>query len=87
MKELAYITAVPQQGVFKYFMATLTNNAVVNYFRTSYEELRKVTWPSRTETIRYTLAVILMCVLVATYFGLLDWALSKGLAALVAVTS
>ncbi len=68
-------------------MATLTNNAVVNYFRTSYEELRKVTWPSRADTIRYTIAVIVMCVAVAAYFGLLDWLLNMGLAALVAATS
>lgn len=68
-------------------MASVTNNAVVNYFRTSYQELKKVTWPSRANTIRYTVAVIVMCAVVAAYFGLLDWLLTKGLEALVSVTS
>lgn len=87
MKDLAYITGVPPQGVFKYRMASVTNNVVVNYFRTSYQELKKVTWPSREITIRYTTATIVLCAVMAAYFGVLDWALSKGLAALVSVTS
>ena len=68
-------------------MATITNNIVTNYFRSSWEELKKVTWPSKAETLRYSLAVIIMCAVVATYFGALDWALNKGLEALVSVTS
>lgn len=68
-------------------MATILNNVVTNYFRSSYEELKKVTWPSKAETTRYSLAVVIMCVIVAAYFGALDWVLNKGLEALVSVTS
>ncbi len=68
-------------------MATLANNAVVNYFRSSYEELKKVTWPSKAATVRYSIAVIVMCAVVAAYFGGIDWLLNKGLEALITVTS
>ncbi len=63
------------------------DNPVVNYFRTSYEELRKVTWPSREQTIRYAITTVILCAALAAYFGLLDFALSQGLKALVSVTS
>lgn len=68
-------------------MSALTNNAVIKYFRDAKEELKKVTWPSRQETLRFTIAVVVMSAALAVYFGLLDWLLTKGLEALVAVTS
>jgi preprotein translocase SecE subunit len=68
-------------------LSRVVNNPVVNYFRTSYEELRKVTWPSRKTTTRYAVVTIILCAALAAYFGLLDWALSQGLKALVSVTS
>lgn len=68
-------------------MPSLTNNAVVKYFREAKEELAKVTWPTKQETLRYSLIVIAMCVGVAAYFGLLDWLLNRGLEALVSITT
>jgi len=40
-------------------------------------ELRKVTWPSRRDTIRLTVLVILVCVLVGAFLGALDFGFSK----------
>lgn len=68
-------------------MPSLTNNTVIKYFRDAKEELKKVTWPTKEETVRYTIAVIAMCAALAVYFGLLDWLLTKGLEALVGITS
>lgn len=68
-------------------MIAFLNNPATRYFREAYEELKKVTWPSRAEVLRYTIAVIIMSVVVGVYFGLADWVLSKGLAALVSFTS
>lgn len=65
----------------------IIDNPVVNYFRTSYSELRKVTWPSREQTIHYAVVTVVLCAVLAAYFGLLDWALSQGLKALISVTS
>lgn len=52
-------------------------NTVVDYFRSSKNELTKVTWPSRQDTIRYSTLVIAVSVSVAAFFGLLDMGLSK----------
>ncbi|MCL5775327.1 MAG: preprotein translocase subunit SecE [Patescibacteria group bacterium] len=40
-------------------------------------ELSKVVWPSRTETIRYTLTVIVFSVVVAFVLGAFDYLLLK----------
>lgn len=68
-------------------MIAILNNPVTRYFREAYEELKKVTWPSQGDVRRYTLAIIVMSLVLAVYFGLADWLLSKGLELLVAVTS
>jgi preprotein translocase subunit SecE len=36
-------------------------------------ELKKVNWPTFKETVRYTLIVIFVSVLVAIFLGGLDW--------------
>ena len=41
------------------------------------EELAKVTWPSRKQTIRYTILVILAAVTVGVFLGALDYLLTK----------
>jgi preprotein translocase subunit SecE len=35
-------------------------------------ELKKVTWPTRQETIRYTVTVIIVSIAVAIFLGALD---------------
>jgi preprotein translocase subunit SecE len=44
----------------------------VSYARDSFSELKKVTFPTRQETIQATMVVIVMMVLVSAYLGLLD---------------
>lgn len=43
------------------------------------EELKKVTWPSRAETIRLTLVVVGMSLIIGLYIGIIDILLTKGL--------
>ncbi len=40
------------------------------------EELGKVTWPSQEQTIRYTILVILVAVVVGLFLGGLDYLLT-----------
>jgi len=42
------------------------------YLRDSYSELKKVNWPSKKETVRYTLIVIGISLSVALFLGTLD---------------
>lgn len=43
------------------------------------DELKKVTWPSRQETLRLTSIVIAVSLIIALYVGIIDILLAKGL--------
>ena len=47
-------------------------NRLTSYFRESRDELKKVAWPSRTETRNHTLMVIGISLFVAAFLGLID---------------
>lgn len=44
------------------------------------DELKKVTWPTRQEAIRLTIAVFVISLIVGLYVGIIDLALAKVLA-------
>lgn len=41
------------------------------------DELKRVTWPSKEETIRLTLVVIAISLIIAFYIGIIDVLLAK----------
>ncbi|WP_188020342.1 preprotein translocase subunit SecE [Deferribacter autotrophicus] len=41
------------------------------------EELKKVVWPTKNETIQITVVVVVMVILVSAFLGVVDVALSK----------
>ncbi|MDD4901808.1 MAG: preprotein translocase subunit SecE [Patescibacteria group bacterium] len=51
-------------------------NAITNYIKSSIEEMKKVTWPTKKETYNYTLLVILISLGVAAFLGALDYVFS-----------
>ena len=50
---------------------------VIKFIKEAYEELRKVTWPSRKQTINYTAVVIGASIAVAIFLGTLDMIFSS----------
>lgn len=48
-------------------------NRIVQFFRESYAELRKVTWPSREEVGNSTKIVLISVSLIAVFLGLVDY--------------
>jgi preprotein translocase subunit SecE len=60
---------------------------LIRYFKESHEELRKVSWPNRKTASRYSIIVIVLCVVIALFFGGMDWLLNKGMEWLIALTS
>jgi preprotein translocase subunit SecE len=40
-------------------------------------ELRKVTWPSRRDTVRLTIMVLIVCIVVGIFLGGLDYVFSE----------
>ena len=45
---------------------------IVRYFREVVEELKKVTWPKKTEVAKLTATVIILSAIVGLYLGGLD---------------
>jgi preprotein translocase subunit SecE len=43
------------------------------YLRESRIELKKVTWPTREQTVNLTLVVVVVCVVLALFLGGIDW--------------
>jgi len=50
-----------------------------NFAQTVVDELKKVTWPTKKETIRLTTIVIGISLIIALYIGIIDVLLAKGL--------
>lgn len=48
-----------------------------NFITDVREELKKVSWPTRKEAIRLTIAVFIICLIVALYVGIIDVLLAK----------
>lgn len=51
---------------------------IKNYFVGAFQEMRKVTWPSKSQTINYSVLVIALSVGMALFFGLLDFVFNWG---------
>ena len=45
---------------------------ISTYFTGALEEVRKVTWPTKKQTINYSIVVVAMSIGVAIFFGVLD---------------
>ncbi len=48
-----------------------------NFFRDIYDELKKVTWPSRRDIIRLTVMVIVVCAVVGLFLGAIDFGFTE----------
>ncbi len=55
----------------------------MEFLRQVWSELKKVVWPSRNETIKYSIIVILFSMGVAFYLGAVDFGLLKGFEAII----
>jgi preprotein translocase subunit SecE len=49
---------------------------ISNYIKSSIEEMKKVTWPTKKETYNYTVLVIGISLGVAAFLGALDYIFS-----------
>lgn len=55
----------------------------VEFFRESWQELKKVHWPSRKETQAATLVVIVVVILISIYLAAVDFVLTKAIQAMI----
>ncbi len=52
---------------------------ISEYLKETQVELKHVVWPSRKQTLFYTLVVIILSFLLAYFLGIFDFLFSKGL--------
>jgi preprotein translocase subunit SecE len=62
------------------------DNAIVRYFRETWYELKKVSWPTRREAANLTLIVIAVTIFMSIVLGLMDWLFQTGLALILKAT-
>ena len=58
-------------------------SSIKNYFLGSYAEMKKVTWPTKQQTINYSLLVIGLSVGLAIFFAALDYIFNLGITKLI----
>ncbi len=49
----------------------------IQFLKEAKAELTKVVWPSRKETIRITIGVVVLSLLVAAFLGAIDYGLTR----------
>jgi preprotein translocase subunit SecE len=55
----------------------LVMQKVMQFLGDAKVELKRVTWPSRKQTMASTLVVIIIVFIMAIYFGIIDFGLAK----------
>jgi preprotein translocase subunit SecE len=63
----------------------MKNNKLVKYVIDSYQELKKVTWPTRKQLIRDTAIVVISATIATAILALIDLGLSSALQYLVSI--
>lgn len=58
---------------------------IFQFFNETKIELKQTTWPSRKQTILYTLIVVILSVLVAYFLAFFDFLFARGLEKLLAL--
>jgi len=54
-------------------------NFLTDYFKNSYQEFKKVAWPTKKETIQHTALVVGISLGLAAFLGAIDYFLNLGL--------
>lgn len=52
---------------------------IVEYFKDTKAELKHVIWPTRAQTLAFTVIVIVLSVIIGYFLGIFDFIFSKGL--------
>jgi len=60
---------------------------VAKYLHESFEELKKVTWPSKDMTVKYSVLVVGISLFLAVFLSFFDFLFTMGLEQLVKLTS
>jgi len=59
--------------IFKIMRINELSKKIITFFKEVKTEIKKVNWPTKKETLRYTLIVILVSIVTAIFLGGLDF--------------
>ena len=65
----------------------MKHNALTKYVRDSFQELTKVTWPTKNQAIRITAIVLVFTLVFAAFLGILDYIFGTGYLLLINLVS
>ncbi len=51
---------------------------IKNYFVSSYQEIKKVSWPTRHQVINLALSLLVLCLVVIIFIGFFDFLFLEG---------
>lgn len=71
------------RGLFKNGNNMSLFKKISQYFKEAKVELKKVAWPTKQETLKYSFLVLFISLLTALYFLALDFIFAKGLEILI----
>lgn len=57
-------------------MSKLKNNFIINYLVGSWSEIKKVSWPKRSEVLSHTIIVLVSCVVAIAITAAIDYGLT-----------
>ncbi len=66
-------------------LKNITMSKFSNYLKETKVELKHVNWPTKRQTITYTIISVVLSVLIAYFMGLFDFIFLKGLEAIIAL--
>jgi len=65
------------------FLTKVTDNRLTRYFKETWYEMKKVSWPTRREATNLTLMVVAVTSFLAIVLGIMDWVFKSGLALII----
>ena len=65
------------------FLNKIVDNRLTRYFKETWYELKKVSWPTRREALNLTGMVVAVTLFLAIVLGLMDWLFKSGLALII----
>lgn len=63
----------------------MKRNPITGFIKESYQELKRVVWPKKSDVIKKTIIVVVSMVIIAALIGLLDYGLSQGVGYLISL--
>jgi len=57
-------------------MSKIKNNVITNYLVGSWAELKKVSWPKRSEVVNHTVIVLISCAIAIAVTAAIDYGLT-----------